>query len=106
MIGQSMEKMAESVGEAFKSMAATGAASGTSILNVPVDSSPQRLTSAIQRAQIMETDWLTTSQFQDLLDLFENNRIASMMYLALQPDRVEEHKAWIKRKLNIMPFED
>ena len=41
MIGQSIEKMAESVGKAFKSMAATGAASGTSILNVPVDSSPQ-----------------------------------------------------------------
>ena len=106
MIGQSMEKMAESVGQAFKSIVATGPSSTTPVLNP--DSSPQRLTSAIQRAQNLETGWLTAAQFQDLLNLFESNRTASMMYLALQPDRVDKRRAWIRRKLSIVSsdFED
>ena len=103
MIGQSMEKMAESVRQAFKSIVATGPSSTTPVLNA--DSLPQCLTSAVQN---LETGWLTAAQFQDLLDLFESNCTASMMYLALQPDRVDECRAWIRRKLSIVSsdFED
>jgi hypothetical protein len=96
-----MEKMAESVGHVFKSMAVPPpVASGSTT----VDSSPQRMTAAIQRAQFLEREWLTEGQFQDLLDLFENNRNGSMMYLALHPDREDDRKAWIRRKLNISSF--
>jgi hypothetical protein len=73
--------------------------------SLATDGSPIRMKTAIQRARQLEKPWLTTSQFVDLIELFENNTRAVDSYSSLEVEDVDIRKTWVKKKLGVVDWD-
>jgi hypothetical protein len=95
-MSQSMEHFADVIGQAW---------TGTQTQAPPAETSPQRMTKAILRAQELEHNWLTSQQMINFLLLLENSSSTATVYNSINNDKLR--KQWIRTKLDISsPWED
>jgi hypothetical protein len=70
------------------------------------ENTPSRTDKAIQRAQENESEWLTEHQMVSLIELFSSSKETVTAYRAINPANVTLVRKWIRKKLDIVDFED